>query len=214
MTCAGRCSCCGAWWRLTAASSHSTPSSSARSERARPASAGWHTGVPGQLPSGAFMQPRGGWEWVSPSRDPPLQQDPLPAGLQLGFGVPVPPREVTAGSQLTLCGHCRLRPANSEQREHVWNLLRGLLETYSRLREEDQSFAVEVLFPGVSLAVGASQGCEAAWSPGTWGKALGQGLWGSSLEQWKLRTAPGAAWLSLGGLSSLPPHLHPRPWSG
>ncbi|KFV82775.1 Hermansky-Pudlak syndrome 1 protein, partial [Struthio camelus australis] len=37
---------------------------------------------------------------------------------------------------------CRLRPADSEQRERVWGLLRGLLETYSRLREEDQSFAV------------------------------------------------------------------------
>ncbi|XP_050832073.1 BLOC-3 complex member HPS1 isoform X4 [Serinus canaria] len=36
-----------------------------------------------------------------------------------------------------------LRPADSEQRERVWSLLRGLLETYSRLREEDQSFAVE-----------------------------------------------------------------------
>ncbi|XP_064370160.1 BLOC-3 complex member HPS1 isoform X1 [Dromaius novaehollandiae] len=38
-----------------------------------------------------------------------------------------------------------LRPANSEQRERVWGLLRGLLETYSRLREEDQSFAVEAV---------------------------------------------------------------------
>ncbi|KFP49839.1 Hermansky-Pudlak syndrome 1 protein, partial [Cathartes aura] len=64
---------------------------------------------------------------------------------------------VTLDSQLI---RKELRPANSEQREHVWNLLRGLLETYSRLREEDQSFAVEVLFPGVSLAVGASQGPE------------------------------------------------------
>lgn len=33
---------------------------------------------------------------------------------------------------------------DSEQRERVWSLLRGLLETYLRLREEDQSFAVEV----------------------------------------------------------------------
>ncbi|NXE55173.1 HPS1 protein, partial [Casuarius casuarius] len=38
-----------------------------------------------------------------------------------------------------------LRPADSEQRERVWGLLRGLLETYSRLREEDQSFAVEAV---------------------------------------------------------------------
>ncbi|NXQ81934.1 HPS1 protein, partial [Nyctibius grandis] len=38
-----------------------------------------------------------------------------------------------------------LRPADSEQRERVWSLLRGLLETYSRLWEEDQSFAVEAV---------------------------------------------------------------------
>ncbi|XP_054019323.1 BLOC-3 complex member HPS1 [Dryobates pubescens] len=38
-----------------------------------------------------------------------------------------------------------LRPADSEQRERVWSLLRGLLETYSYLREEDQSFAVEAV---------------------------------------------------------------------
>ncbi|NWX18168.1 HPS1 protein, partial [Aegotheles bennettii] len=38
-----------------------------------------------------------------------------------------------------------LRPADSEQRERVWSLLRGLLETYSRLREEDQSFVVEAV---------------------------------------------------------------------
>ncbi|NXC71146.1 HPS1 protein, partial [Anhinga anhinga] len=38
-----------------------------------------------------------------------------------------------------------LRPADSEQRECVWSLLRGLLETYSHLREEDQSFAVEAV---------------------------------------------------------------------
>ncbi|NWY44561.1 HPS1 protein, partial [Sylvia atricapilla] len=38
-----------------------------------------------------------------------------------------------------------LRPADSEQRERVWSLLRGLLETYSHLKEEDQSFAVEAV---------------------------------------------------------------------
>ncbi|NXD14725.1 HPS1 protein, partial [Nothocercus nigrocapillus] len=38
-----------------------------------------------------------------------------------------------------------LRPADSEQRERVWGLLRGLLDTYSRLREEDQSFVVEAV---------------------------------------------------------------------
>ncbi|NXG65594.1 HPS1 protein, partial [Hemiprocne comata] len=38
-----------------------------------------------------------------------------------------------------------LRPADSEQRERVWSLLRSLLETYIRLREEDQSFAVEAV---------------------------------------------------------------------
>ncbi|XP_019473272.1 Hermansky-Pudlak syndrome 1 protein [Meleagris gallopavo] len=38
-----------------------------------------------------------------------------------------------------------LRPADSERRERSWSLLRGLLETYIRLREEDQSFAVEAV---------------------------------------------------------------------
>ncbi|NXC39669.1 HPS1 protein, partial [Penelope pileata] len=38
-----------------------------------------------------------------------------------------------------------LRPADSERRERTWSLLRGLLETYLRLREEDQSFAVEAV---------------------------------------------------------------------
>lgn len=97
----------------------------------------------------------GGWEWVSPAGTPPLQWDSLPAGLQLGFGVSVPrgelgfgvsipQREVTATCEFTPRDCCRLRPADWEQRERVWSLLRGLLETYSHLREEDQSFAVEV----------------------------------------------------------------------
>uniref|UniRef100_A0A8C0UGN6 HPS1 biogenesis of lysosomal organelles complex 3 subunit 1 n=1 Tax=Cyanistes caeruleus TaxID=156563 RepID=A0A8C0UGN6_CYACU len=95
-----------------------------------------------------------GWEWVSPSGTPPLPQDPLPAGLQLGsavsaprqeLGFGVPCREATATYEFTLCDGCRLRPADSEQRERVWSLLRGLLETYSHLREEDQSFAVEAV---------------------------------------------------------------------
>lgn len=38
-----------------------------------------------------------------------------------------------------------LRPADSERRERIWSLLRGLLETYICLREEDQSFAVEAV---------------------------------------------------------------------
>ncbi|NXU49135.1 HPS1 protein, partial [Turnix velox] len=49
---------------------------------------------------------------------------------------------VTLDSHLV---HKELRPADLEQRERVWSLLRGLLETYSRLREEDQSFVVEAV---------------------------------------------------------------------
>uniref|UniRef100_A0A8D0H569 HPS1 biogenesis of lysosomal organelles complex 3 subunit 1 n=1 Tax=Sphenodon punctatus TaxID=8508 RepID=A0A8D0H569_SPHPU len=38
-----------------------------------------------------------------------------------------------------------LRPMDSEQRSRVWGLLQGLLRTYSYLRLEDQSFAVEAV---------------------------------------------------------------------
>lgn len=110
---------------------------------------------------------------------------------------------MTAGSQLTLCGHCRLRPADSEQRERVWSLLRGLLETYSHLREEDQSFAVEVPCPGVSVTFGASQGCETVWSPGL----------GTSGQLPGAVEAQTSAWLGLVVLSSLRPRPSPRLWS-
>lgn len=36
-----------------------------------------------------------------------------------------------------------LRPQDTEQRNHVWNKLQGLLETYTRLREQDQCFLIE-----------------------------------------------------------------------
>lgn len=107
-------------------------------------------GLLGWLSRDAFMQ-HGGWKWVSPAGTPPSQQDGLQLGFgvsvprgELGFGVSIPRREVTATYEFTLCDGCRLRPADSEQRERVWSLLRGLLETYTHLREEDQSFAVEV----------------------------------------------------------------------
>ncbi|XP_067321977.1 BLOC-3 complex member HPS1 isoform X3 [Anolis sagrei] len=38
-----------------------------------------------------------------------------------------------------------LRPIDSEQRAHIWGLLQSLLETYTQLRQGDQSFAVEAV---------------------------------------------------------------------
>uniref|UniRef100_A0A8C6UHK5 HPS1 biogenesis of lysosomal organelles complex 3 subunit 1 n=1 Tax=Neogobius melanostomus TaxID=47308 RepID=A0A8C6UHK5_9GOBI len=38
-----------------------------------------------------------------------------------------------------------LRPQDTEQRERLWKQLQGLLETYSHLRENDQSFLIEAV---------------------------------------------------------------------
>ena len=42
------------------------------------------------------------------------------------------------------CVLSRLRPQDTDQRTRLWKHLQGLLETYSQLRENDQSFLVEV----------------------------------------------------------------------
>jgi len=39
----------------------------------------------------------------------------------------------------------RLRPQDTEQRARLWKNLQSLLETYNHLRENDQSYLVEVL---------------------------------------------------------------------
>lgn len=144
----------------------------------------------------------GGWEWVSPAGPPPLQWDSLPAGLQLGFGVSIPRREVTATCEFTPRDCCRLRPADWEQRERVWSLLRGLLETYSHLREEDQSFAVEVPMLWASLTFGVFQGWETAWSLRIGEKAMGWDFRAAPWEQWKPSSDPRTARLGLSELSS------------
>uniref|UniRef100_A0A8D2LF76 HPS1 biogenesis of lysosomal organelles complex 3 subunit 1 n=1 Tax=Varanus komodoensis TaxID=61221 RepID=A0A8D2LF76_VARKO len=41
--------------------------------------------------------------------------------------------------------HRELRPVDSEQRAHTWGLFQSLLQTYSQLHQEDQSFAVEAV---------------------------------------------------------------------
>uniref|UniRef100_A0A8C0F0K8 HPS1 biogenesis of lysosomal organelles complex 3 subunit 1 n=1 Tax=Bubo bubo TaxID=30461 RepID=A0A8C0F0K8_BUBBB len=90
------------------------------------------------------MQPRGGGSGCLQTGTPLCGGTPCLLACSWVLGCPSHPGrcQPALGSH---CGCCRLRPADSEQRERVWSLLRGLLETYSRLREEDQSFAVEAV---------------------------------------------------------------------
>lgn len=39
-----------------------------------------------------------------------------------------------------------------EQRAHIWGLFQSLLQTYSQLRQDDQSFAVEVQESALALS--------------------------------------------------------------